>query len=70
MATGTIKKLVRERGFGFIQAQDGGEIFFHRSALQGDAFDRLAEGQTVEFDVEKGPKGPRATNMRVSPRST
>jgi len=69
MATGTIKKLVRERGFGFIQGQDGVELFFHRSALQGDAFDRLAEGQTVEFDVERGPKGPRATNMRVSHRS-
>jgi CspA family cold shock protein len=67
MATGTVKRLVRERGFGFILGQDGAEIFFHRSALQGDAFDRLAEGQAVEFDVEKGPKGPRATNMRVSP---
>ncbi len=69
MATGTIKKLVRERGFGFIQGEDGVELFFHRSALQGEGFDMLAEGQTVEFDVERGPKGPRATNMRVSPRS-
>jgi CspA family cold shock protein len=69
MATGTIKKLVRERGFGFIQGEDGVELFFHRSALQGEGFDNLAEGQTVEFDVERGPKGPRATNMRVSPRS-
>ncbi|HEX9898584.1 MAG TPA: cold shock domain-containing protein [Candidatus Methylomirabilis sp.] len=69
MANGTVKRLVRERGFGFILAQDGVEIFFHRSALQGDAFDMLAEGQAVEFDVEKGPKGPRATNMRVSPPS-
>jgi CspA family cold shock protein len=67
MATGTVKRLIRERGFGFILAEDGAEIFFHRSALQADAFDRLAEGQTVEFDIEKGPKGPRAANVRVSP---
>ena len=69
MANGTVKRLVRERGFGFILGQDGVEIFFHRSALQGDAFDNLAEGQAVEFDVERGPKGPRAANMRVSPPS-
>ena len=66
MATGTVKKLVRERGFGFIQASDGVEIFFHRSALQGEAFDTLAEGQAVEFDVERGDKGPRAAHMKVS----
>jgi len=69
MATGTIKRLVRERGFGFIQGHDGVELFFHRSALQGDAFDTLAEGQAVTFDVEKGDKGPRAANMKVSPPS-
>jgi len=53
MATGKIKKLVRERGFGFIQGSDGAELFFHRSALQGEGFDSLAEGQAVEYDVEK-----------------
>ena len=67
MATGTIKRLVRERGFGFIQGHDGVELFFHRSALQGEAFDTLAEGQAVTFDGEKGDKGPRAANMKVSP---
>jgi CspA family cold shock protein len=67
MATGTIKKLVRERGFGFIQGSDGVELFFHRSALQGEEFDTLTEGQAVEFDVETGNKGPRAANMKVSP---
>ena len=67
MAMGTIKKLVRERGFGFIQGSDGVELFFHRSALQGEEFDTLAEGQAVEFDVERGDKGPRASNMKVSP---
>jgi CspA family cold shock protein len=66
MATGTVKKLVRERGFGFITPQDGPEVFFHRSALQEAAFDSLTEGQAVEFDVERGEKGPRAANMKVS----
>jgi len=66
MATGTIKKLVRERGFGFIQGQDGAEIFFHRSALDGEGFDTLTQGQSVEFDVQRGDKGPRAVNMKVS----
>ena len=69
MTTGTIKKLVRERGFGFIQGHDGVEVFFHRSALQKEGFDTLAEGQAVEFDVQSGDKGPRAANMRVSPAS-
>lgn len=66
MATGTIKRLVRDRGFGFILGQDGTELFFHRSALQGQGFDALAEGQTVEFDVERGDKGPRAANVKVA----
>ena len=64
MATGTIKRLVRDRGFGFILGSDGTELFFHRSALQGEGFETLTEGQAVEFDVEKGDKGPRATNVR------
>ncbi len=67
MATGTVKKLVRERGFGFILGHDGVETFFHRSALSGEGFDALTEGQAVEFDVERGDKGPRAANMKVSP---
>lgn len=66
MATGTIKRLVRDRGFGFILGQDGTELFFHRSALQAEGFDALTEGQAVEFEVERGPKGPRATNMKVA----
>ncbi len=69
MTTGTVKKLVRERGFGFIQAHDGVEVFFHRSALQGEGFDALAEGQAVEFDVQSGDKGPRAANMKASAAS-
>jgi CspA family cold shock protein len=69
MATGTIKKLVRERGFGFILGSDGVEVFFHRSALSGEGFDTLTEGQVVEFDVERGEKGPRAANVKVGPPS-
>jgi CspA family cold shock protein len=66
MTTGTIKRLVRDRGFGFILGQDGTELFFHRSAIQGQGFDALAEGQAVEFEVERGDKGPRAVNLKVS----
>jgi cold shock protein len=63
---GTIKKLVRERGFGFIQADDGREIFFHHSVLQGLNFGDLKEGQSVKFEVEHGDKGPRAKNVQAS----
>ena len=62
---GEIKKLIRERGFGFISAEDGREVFFHRSALEGMDFDALEEGNSVEFDMERGPKGLRAVNVRV-----
>ena len=66
MATGRVKKLIRDRGFGFITAQDGAELFFHRNAVQGDAFDSLTEGQAVEFDTERGDKGPRAANVKIA----
>ena len=62
---GKIKRLIRERGFGFITAEDGEDVFFHRSALAGEDFDALEEGANVEFDLERGPKGHRATNVRV-----
>ena len=63
MATGTIKTLIRDRGFGFIRAEDGREIFFHRSALVDLQFEQLSEGQQVNFEVERGPKGPRASKV-------
>ena len=66
MQTGKIKKLVRDRGFGFISAEDGREIFFHQSSLVDIEFDALNEEQEVEFEVEKSPKGPRAINVRIS----
>jgi CspA family cold shock protein len=64
MPKGTIKRLVRDRGFGFIRDDGGQEWFFHRSGVQG-SFDQLAEGQRVEFDEETSPKGPRAGNVRT-----
>ncbi|TAM82591.1 MAG: cold shock domain-containing protein [Acidobacteria bacterium] len=63
---GTIKRVVRDRGFGFIRSAEGREIFFHRSSLQGLNFDTLKEGDAVEFDIEDGPKGPRAAAVRPS----
>ena len=64
MPTGTIKKLVLERGFGFIAAEDGKEFFFHRSGTEGD-FDRLLGGEKVSFEIESSPKGPRAKSVRT-----
>jgi CspA family cold shock protein len=66
MYKGKIKRIVRNRGFGFISAVDGREIFFHRSTIIGSDFDTLKEEQEVEFDVEKSYKGPRAFNLRVT----
>jgi cold shock protein len=63
---GTIKKIMRERGFGFIRTQNGEEVFFHRSSLEQGNFDNLQEGHEVEFDVERGDKGSRAANVRVT----
>ena len=62
---GEIKKLIRERGFGLISAEDGREVFFHSSALEGVDFDALEEGNNVESNEERGPKGPRAVNVRM-----
>jgi cold shock protein len=65
MSTGTIKKLVSERGFGFIAADDGKEYFFHRSGIDGLVnFDTLLGGEKVTFDIEPSPKGPRANRVR------
>ena len=65
MTTGTVKKVVADRGFGFITAEDGKEYFFHRSAVEQSLdFDRLAGGEKVVFEVEPSPRGPRATRVR------
>ena len=62
---GKIRSLIRLRGFGFISAENGEEVFFHHSALQGKNFNALEEGTSVEFNVTRGPKGLRAVNVRV-----
>ena len=61
---GTVKKCIQKRGFGFIAAENGKEIFFHSSGLQGIDFDSLKEGDSLEFSVEQGPKGERAVNVK------
>lgn len=65
MEVGKIVKLT-DRGFGFIAATDGKEVFFHRSECQSVAFDSLSEGQEVSYDPESDVKGPRARNIRLT----
>ena len=65
MAQGTIKKLVTDRGFGFI-AGDRDELFLHHSEVSGVSFEELHEGQSVEYEIGQGRKGPCATSVRVS----
>ena len=61
---GIVKRLVSDKGFGFIAADDGSEYFFHQSACATTSFDELREGQAVTFDRGQGPKGPRGENVR------
>jgi CspA family cold shock protein len=62
---GTVKWFNGDKGFGFIEREGGADVFVHFSAIQGDGYRNLQEGQKVEFTVEKGPKGPQATNVTV-----
>jgi CspA family cold shock protein len=63
--TGTVKWFSEARGFGFIARDTGADVFVHFSAIEDVGFRALNEGQRVEFNVEQGPKGPRATHVRV-----
>lgn len=65
--TGKIQTVRGDKGFGFVKDAEGKEYFFHQSGVQGVAFDDLREGDSVEFDVGQGPKGPRAENVRRTP---
>ena len=64
MATGTIRSLRTDKGFGFIKDAQGKEYFFHQSAIYGEGINDLREGDSVEFEIGDGPKGPRAENVR------
>ena len=66
MAQGTVKWFNSEKGFGFITQDDGGaDVFVHHTAIQAEGFRTLREGQKVEFDVTRGPKGLQAQNVRA-----
>ena len=67
MATGTVKKVVSERGFGFITGDDAKDYFFHRASVDASLdFDRLVGGEKVEFEIEQSPKGPRASRVQAA----
>ena len=64
-AKGKIKKMVRDRGFGFIRGEDGKEVFFHRSGMNGSDYDSMNEGDAVEYVIQEGPRGARAEHVRT-----
>ena len=65
MENGTVKWFSNQKGYGFIQKDDGSDIFVHFSAIQAEGFKTLAQGQEVIFEVSEGPKGPQATNVNT-----
>jgi CspA family cold shock protein len=66
MSKGTIKRLITDRGYGFIQTEEKEGIFFHFTDLQGVAFDSLTEGQQVEFEITTTSRGPKAVRVRLA----
>jgi cold shock protein len=60
---GTVKWFNAEKGYGFISIEDGNDVFVHFSAIQGDGFKTLEEGQSVEFEITQGNRGPQASNV-------
>jgi CspA family cold shock protein len=65
MATGNVRKIVHDRGFGFIRGENGKDFFFHSSSMPMGEFDTLHGEEAVEFEIVQGPKGPRAENVRL-----
>ena len=65
MANGTVKWFSDKKGFGFIEQENGPDVFVHHSGINAQGFKSLKEGDKVTFDIEKGPKGPSATNVTV-----
>ena len=63
MAKGKVKWFSNQKGYGFITPESGEDVFVHHSAIQGDGYKSLDEGQAVEFEIQEGPKGPHATNV-------
>lgn len=63
MAKGTVKWFNNQKGYGFITPENGNDVFVHHTAIQGEGYRSLEEGQQVEFNIEKGPKGEQATNV-------
>ncbi|MGM7701627.1 cold-shock protein [Pseudalkalibacillus sp. Hm43] len=64
MNTGTVKWFNAEKGFGFIEISEGNDVFVHFSAIQGEGFKTLEEGQNVSFDIVEGDRGPQASNVQ------
>ena len=65
MAEGQVKWFNEKKGYGFIQQDDGKDLFVHYTAIQGDGFKSLKEGQKVRFEIEETPKGPKAKNVQI-----
>ncbi len=66
MVKGTVKWFNEKKGFGFISREDGDDVFVHHTSIEGEGFKTLTEGQSVEFEIQDGPKGPQAVKVTAS----